>query len=492
MKPFMFILLLVACVLAACGQNTRAPTPLEEIPLLTDADFDKAQLQIADDVKELVGMEEGMALAGQELSPLADIKSELSSQAVLPNASGIVFYAQQDQRPIIGVKPYSIYRHDQRFDERAIIYSGFRKIQSVAGSMDGDPITSRGSVVVSMREKPEPNGPLPGNDLEIFLITFDEFGHPTIFQLTSDSVDNTNVSVTGDRNRIVYNQPVSGKDTVVLRTRQGFASYNSVILSATYPQRHASISINGQYIALVRNPVGGNDSIQRYTVATNSYLGVGSTGTGNTFEFPSVSADGQQVLLLRNSTTRPQIVILKNLSTGTTQTVASGTAIRHPFLSTDGRFMTYQEGRNIMTKDLITGQVQALTNSLTSLITYYSPMWQMFYQPPAQVGQLRVNIRGLPSGQKRVRVTGPNSFNSGLFGSSRTFSNLTLGTYTVSAQGFVLGVLGKPTCRIYSAEPAQSVTVVANHTATVNVAYQVEPCPPDLSHLHPSGLDSLW
>jgi hypothetical protein len=475
MKQMLFVFTLL-CLLTACGGPTQTPaTTTAEKPLLTDADFDKAQLQIADDVKELVGMEEGMALAGQELSPLADIESELSNQAVLPNASGVVFYIGHSQ--IISDFRHRIYSHDQQIDQRVSIYSGFRKIQSVAGSMDGDPITSRGSVVVSMREKPEPNGPIPGNDLEIFLITFDEFGRPTIFQLTSDSVDNTNVSVTADRSRIVYQQPINGKDTVVLRTRQGFASYNSVILSATHPQRHASISINGQYIALVRDPVSGNDSIQRYTVATNSYLGVGSTGTGNTFEFPSVSADGQQVLLLRNSTTRPQIVILKNLSTGTTQTVASSTAIRHPFLTADGRFMTYQEGRDIMTKDLTTGQVQALTNSLTELISYCCSMWQMFYQPPPQVGQLRVNIEIFPTtvlGQ--VRVTGPNGFNSGLFGRSRTFSNLTAGIYTIRAKGFVMNP-NKPTCKMYSPNPySQTATVTNDTTTTANVNYTSEPC----------------
>ncbi len=428
MKPFMLILVLVACLLAACGQNTQAP--FEE--------------------------------------------NELSSQAVLPNAYGVVFYAQQYKGPIIGVKPYNIYRHDQDFGEPALIYSDFREIQSVAGSMDGDPITSRGSVVVSMRETTNPR-----SDFEIFLITFDEFGRPTTFQLTSDSVDNTNVSVSGDRSRIVYNQSVSGKDTVVLRTRTGFASYNSVILSATHPQRHASISINGQYITFVRDWSNGIDHIMKYTIATNTYLWVATSRASS--EYPSISSGGEKVMWLeKGQNGYRDVVRLKNLTTGTTQIILREPIIAHPFMTADGRFMTYQVGLNIMTKDLITGQVQALTQSLTLLITYYSPMWQMVYQPPVQVGQLRVNISGLPSGQKRVKVTGPNNFNSGLFGgSSRTFSKLTPGTYTVSAQGFVLGVPGKPTCKMYSAVPTQSVTVVASQTTTVNITYQVELCPID-------------
>lgn len=387
---------------------------------------------------------------------------------MLPNASGVVFYIGRSQ--IISDFPYRIYRHDQQSDQRASIYSDFRQIQSVAGSMDGDPITSRGSVVVSMRETTNPR-----SDLEIFLITFDEFGRPAIFQLTFDSFDNTNVSVSGDRSRIVYNQPSSGKDTVVLRTRTGFASYNSVILSATHPQRHASISINGQYITFVRDWSDGIDHIMKYTIATNSYLWVATSRAIS--EYPSISSDGQKVMWLEHGQNGYRDAVrLKNLTTGTTQIVLRETFTAHPFMTADGRFMTYQEGRNIMTKDLITGQVQALTQSLTLLITYYSPTWQLFYQPPVQVGKLRVNISGLPSGQNRVRVTGP-SFNSSLFGSSRTFSNLLQGAYSVKADNFYVGREGKPGCKMYSADlTTQNVTVVANQTATVNVTYQFEDC----------------
>jgi hypothetical protein len=285
--------------------------------------------------------------------------------------------------------------------------------------------------------------------------------------------------MTADSSRIVYEERVAGKDRVVLRTRQGFASYNLVILSSTLPQRHPAISSNGQFIALVRDPVGGSESIQRYTLATNGYLTVsGGVDITNNFEFPSISADGQKVLFLRRSgATQPQLVRLKNLSTGITQTVASGVGIRHPFLAADGRFMVYQDGRNIFTKDLLTGQVQALTGGLISVFNFCCPMWQQPIFGPTPVGALQVNIRGLPSGQNRVSVTGPN-FNSGLFGSSRTLSNLAPNTYTVSAPDFSVGQLGKPTCKLFFSErTVQSVPVPAFQTMTVNVTYTSEPCP---------------
>jgi hypothetical protein len=469
MKPSLVVLLLfVACLFAACNQPSQVPKPLtEETPLLTDADLDKAHLRLSNDVKELVGFEENKAAKGKDLPALANLQPGLSTQAVLPDASGYVFYAQLNQSPVIGAIPYSLYRHYQGFDDRALIYSGFRQIQSVAGSLDGL------SVVVSMRETTDAS-----SDFEIFLITFSEFGEAFTFQLTSDDVDNINVSVTADVSRIVYEETISGGATVILRTRQAFAIYDKTILVNASPQRHPSISSDGQYIVLVRDPLSGSDSVEKYTVASNSYLTVaGNLPLAETLEFPSISADGQQVLWLQTSTLQPQDIKLVNLSAATLQTVASGSSLRHPFLTANGRFITYQEGRNIVTKDLATAQVQALTTSLSSLISFYSPMWQLFYQPPVQTGQLRVTISGLPSTQKRVRVTGPNSFNSGLFSTSQTFTNLTPGVYTVSAQGFLIGRPGKPSCRIYWATPAtQTVNVVALQTVTATVTYESEPC----------------
>ena len=95
----------------------------------------------------------------------------------------------------------------------------------------------------------------------------------------------------------------------------------------------------------------------------------------------------------------------------------------------------------------------------------------------ATTGSLRVNISGLPTDQNRVRVTGPNGYNSGAFGSSTTLSNLEPGTYTVTAAGFSTGLPNKPTCRIYLPEPAtQTETVSAGQTSTASVSYSSESC----------------
>jgi methionine-rich copper-binding protein CopC len=97
------------------------------------------------------------------------------------------------------------------------------------------------------------------------------------------------------------------------------------------------------------------------------------------------------------------------------------------------------------------------------------------------IGSLQINISGLPVDQKRVRVTGPDGFDSGLLDSSTTFTAITPGDYTINATGFVLAP-GKPVCRSYTPTPtSQTETVTAGATATASVTYEVESCapPPD-------------
>jgi Bacterial Ig-like domain/Fibronectin type III domain len=97
--------------------------------------------------------------------------------------------------------------------------------------------------------------------------------------------------------------------------------------------------------------------------------------------------------------------------------------------------------------------------------------------PPPTTGTLQINISGLPSGNRKVRVTGPGGFDSGFLDESTPFTGVP-GDYTVTAQGFTTGQPGKPTCKIYTPEPAtQTATVSAGQTATASVSYSLEPCP---------------
>lgn len=88
---------------------------------------------------------------------------------------------------------------------------------------------------------------------------------------------------------------------------------------------------------------------------------------------------------------------------------------------------------------------------------------------------LDVTVSGLPSDQNRVRVTGPN-FNSGLFGESKTFTGLTPGAYTVTAQAFTVAP-GKPGCKTFSPNATtQQRLLTAGQTGSVEITYTSEAC----------------
>jgi hypothetical protein len=96
--------------------------------------------------------------------------------------------------------------------------------------------------------------------------------------------------------------------------------------------------------------------------------------------------------------------------------------------------------------------------------------------PPPPRGNLKLDISGLPIGQKRVQVTGPN-FDSGLLDESTTFSNVLTGDYTIAASVFTVAP-GKPACRIYT--PTEEfqflIPVNTNQTTNATVTYESTSC----------------
>lgn len=95
----------------------------------------------------------------------------------------------------------------------------------------------------------------------------------------------------------------------------------------------------------------------------------------------------------------------------------------------------------------------------------------------ATTGTLKVNISGAPANLAKVKVSGPNGYASGNLGSSATLNDLEPGAYTITAQGFGTGQLGKPTCKSYiPTVPSQTATVTAGQTLSTSVTYEVESC----------------
>jgi Bacterial Ig-like domain len=96
--------------------------------------------------------------------------------------------------------------------------------------------------------------------------------------------------------------------------------------------------------------------------------------------------------------------------------------------------------------------------------------------PPPLRGNLQLTISGLPLGEKRVRVTGP-EFDSGLLDESTTFSNVFTGDYTIAASTYTIAP-GKPGCKIYMPDRELQflIPVNPNQTTIASVTYTATSC----------------
>jgi Bacterial Ig-like domain len=115
--------------------------------------------------------------------------------------------------------------------------------------------------------------------------------------------------------------------------------------------------------------------------------------------------------------------------------------------------------RSVLLCESSTGALQAATTYTVTVSTtakdtsskpLSSPYSFRFNTPPTGPGKLRINISGAPEDKAKVRATSPNGFDSGVLGSSQTFTSLT--------------------------PESQSVTVGAGTTSTVTVSYTSTPC----------------
>jgi Tol biopolymer transport system component len=350
---FLILLSLASCTYQPVPQPAPQPASEDVSPaLFSDADIDEAELSLVSRRTEVTGEDEEIVQEARTLPELLTLETELSAQAVLPATAGFVFYIQKN--PSSTTEPFSIFRHDQRSDTNTKIYAGQREIQAVAGTVDGN------TLLVSMRETTDPN-----SDLEIFRL---RISPARTQQLTRNTSSDTNVSVSGNGQRLVWEQDVSGRATIILRSYDDLettSNFFEVSLSRSESQRQPSLSSNGNFIVLVRDLADGRDQLLRFDTRFNSYTLVASVSNSTVLEHPSVNSLGDKILYLQRSATGNSLARLRDLVAGTTQTVVNAATIEHPFLATDGKRITYgllQSGTfRVFVKDIVTGQQLRLT-----------------------------------------------------------------------------------------------------------------------------------
>ncbi len=359
-----FLCLVIFLLLAGCSSPTFQ-SPSTELSLFTDADIDRAELSVAKEVKTLLGRNQAKAPTATELPPLADTTSDLSPQVVLPNTDGFVFYIQHTPGT---TSSWRIIRHNQATDARTTILTTAREIQSVAGSLDGN------IIMVSMRQTTT-----TPNDFEIFRINLSA---AVTQRLTTDTVDNTNVGVSSNGLRVVWQHLVSGLETVFLRTYGStttISAFTEVALSSLSSQVQPSISGNGKYIALIRQ--GAIKTIQRFDIQTSSYLQVALTGRFQSFQHPSLSDDGNKLAWLFRDEFGALFAKFWTLPDNTVQDVLTGLDgdFDHPYITSDGKFLSYSLKQDntfkVHVKNLGTGIIRRISNP-TAPISHFGSMWQ--------------------------------------------------------------------------------------------------------------------
>lgn len=335
-----------------------------------------------------------LAACSQAPTPTATPDETLSSQTVLSGASGFVFYVVHNPN---AAKPYSIVRYDQEDDVKVTLYKGDCEIQSVAGTLYWKDTRK---VFVSMRE--------PGNcssDFEIFRIT----SQTTATQLTTNSGDDTNVSVTEgdplcvsgahscfdvDYKLVWETQTFCGilcsKRGIQVKTKTGSTFTDSFIKSNTSDLTQPSISSNGFYITFVRKS-GSTQTVVRHNKMRllgggtfDVFVDIASNGSGlikPSFSDPSVSDDGKKVVYLsRGIVAFPDVnYSIKLYNNGAISSIVSGVPFSHPHLTSNGNWLTYAQQVSgtyrIKTRNLITN-LETDTTAPASPVSHSAPIWQ--------------------------------------------------------------------------------------------------------------------
>ncbi len=114
--------LALTLVLGACSTPDDLTPPTFEgrsNALITDADLDDALLQVAATEIEVEGVETGSVPDGAEVNSSTD--AQLSSQAVLPGATGYITYI----RVLSGTtKTWQLWLSNQSTDRSTLVYQG--------------------------------------------------------------------------------------------------------------------------------------------------------------------------------------------------------------------------------------------------------------------------------------------------------------------------------------------------------------------------------
>jgi Tol biopolymer transport system component len=376
-----FVLLLV--FVSACFQPPpQSPEVVpelpgaEETPLLNDTNIDQAtdDLGVAGTLEGTTDDSGGITLSGDEAGiGEAPNATDLSPQAVLPGAVGLVVYTWNNSADT--TQSWRIYSQNQATDVTTLLYGGLREIDSVAVSGDGT------KLIVAMRETSNVT-----SDFEIYQITLAPL---TVTQLTNNTTADTNVSMSADASKYVWegDGTTAGIRNIFLRNNVATPA-TTTALAPSFSSTQPTITGNGRFIVLIRPLPFNHTSVYIYEQATNVYTLWATTGTsttdpGYTLTSPSLSNDKSRMVFLRKAPNAPVAntkyrVLVRNVSDLSLVTsINSATPINHPHLSADGNYLTYavqEQGKFVLITRNLTTNIEV--KRVETNANLGAPYWQ--------------------------------------------------------------------------------------------------------------------
>jgi hypothetical protein len=352
----LFILWLAACSTSAGPREVDAPLAVDAPFVFDDGAISGAPLELAPSLDDILAAELGELPDGPK-SELADSPdSDVSVQAVLPDSGGSLAYVRHDPED---ADPWQLWLADQTSGARTQVYRGHRSIQAAAVSSDGN------TFVLAMAAS------TAGSDYDVYRLKLDT---QSLSRLTNTPAPQSNVSISADGNVVVWEGQRAEGRALFIRVYSG-SSFEEGMLVASTDQLQPAVSGNGDHIAFIRE-LAEENRVMRYSRLNNSYITISKSKSS--LAYPSLGNGGDKVAWLEHRPSEDRVRV-KTVSTGAIADVASGPRVERPFLTADGKFLTYalkpNENWHIYTKDLTTAQV-ALAASSSGSVNAYAPYWQ--------------------------------------------------------------------------------------------------------------------
>ncbi len=414
--------LALTLVLAACSTPEDLNREQPSAALITDADIDRASLEVARTEVVVKGVEEGSVPDGAQTN-LPDSGSQLSSQAVLPDVGGYIAHV----RVVRGTSTtWQIWLSNQSNDQKTLVYEGGLSISSAAVNLAGDTLYFVAQAAAG------------SSNSEVYRHTRSN-GSTT--SLTSTSSAEADVSVSASGQTVVWSgiNASTGKRAVYVRDYSGSTFSQRVLSLSTANQLSPTVSGDGAYVAFIRQ--GTSTQVIRFRKSDSTYLTVSTPSTSVSVRGPSVSNGGLKVAWGEDTkSTQASAMKVKTISSGSIVTAGSSSSrIYHPHLTSDGAYMTYAVtyggAFNVSTKNLSSGQIARLTSDTSSSITNTEAFWQKGPRstPP-------ISIQGTVSSGSSIRVKLFQANTGAIVSETRadsggfySFNNIAAMTYYVAA-----------------------------------------------------------